>query len=111
MSEPKFSRDLRVAFRDRGMGRGDYGIISLDGPLIAELHGTFQSEFPGAQVEILPVIENAHLFAAAPDLYDACAKALPVLEKAGDKEAVAIVQAALKKALPPEPDPSRKRRR
>lgn len=108
MREPKFSRDLRVAFRNRGMGRGDYGIVAMDGPLIAEMKDMHHIEGGSPPFELLPVIENARLFAAAPELYDACLKALPALKKTGDKEAVAAIKAALKKALPPKPP--RKRR-
>ena len=102
MPEPRFSRDIRIAVRDRGMGRRDYGLIREEGGLLAELHGIHQVEGGNPSFDILPVVENAYLFAAAPDLYDACLKALPALEKAGARKEAAAIRAAMKKALPQE---------
>lgn len=100
-----FSRNLKVGFHDRGMGRGDYGIINDEGHLIAKLqaaHYADQDIPPKIPPVWLPVAENAFLFAAAPDLYDACIEALPALNKAGAKEIAAKIEAAVKKTLPPE---------
>lgn len=107
MSGPKFSKGLNVAFNDLGHGRRVYGVLRADGPLIAsvaDLHVT-----PGVRLpEFLPAVENACLFAAAPDLFDACLRALPTLRAAGDTEAVTAIKAALKKALLQKSSPTRR---
>jgi hypothetical protein len=107
VSKPKFSRNLVVGFNDRGHGHGDYGVVRSDGALIAKLNDLHFVESV-RQPDVLPMIENACLFSAAPDLFEACLKALPTLSAAGDSEAVATIKAAIKKALPS--NPSRKNR-
>jgi hypothetical protein len=76
----EFSRDLRIGGRDRGLGRVDYAVIQ-DGQPIAVLNSTRQG--PDGQVVILPDLANARLFAAAPELYDACRSALDLIRARG----------------------------
>ncbi len=47
------------------------------------------------------VKENVLLFAAAPELYDACVQALTALKRTRNKTAVEAIEAALKKAVRP----------
>lgn len=100
MKTARFSRNLTVGFRDRGLGRGDYGVKQGE-RLIARLED-FGIEFPPGNVpEILPVYENACLFAASPDLFDACDAAIQHI-KATTKDAtmISLLEEACKKALP-----------
>ncbi len=80
--EVTFSRNLSVGFNDRGMGRGDFAVVQKVGDetrLVARLVDIGIQE-PGKRPltveDINPVRENAALFAAAPELYDACVDAL-----------------------------------
>lgn len=52
--------------------------------------------------DMFPDLENAHLFAAAPKLYDACETAFRILGKfSGYEEETKALQEALDAALPP----------
>lgn len=75
-----FSQNLSVGARDRGLGRVDYAVIQ-DGQPVAELASVRRD--PDGSLAILPDLANARLFAAAPELYDACRSALQLFEAAG----------------------------
>lgn len=87
---------MNVGFHDRGMGRGDYGIIDSEGNVLAEVKSSSENK------PLLPDRANAFLFAGAPNLYAACRAALAALkEKNGDATEIAVLEAALKKATAP----------
>jgi hypothetical protein len=92
-----FSRNLRVGWRDRGLGRGDFGVITEDGVLVAEVksvHGSLAGD-----LTLLPDFRNANLFAAAPLLYEACRATLSLLRQEGltETDAYKKVHAALRR--------------
>ena len=97
--KPGFTRDLKVGFRDRGNGRGYFGILKGK-RLVAELEW-FGVEFaPGQAPEIFPAKENAYLFAASPDLFDACESAIRYIKATtNDAAIVAQLEKARDKAL------------
>lgn len=93
---PDFSRNMRLGYRDRGLGHGDYGVVTEDERLLAEVKSMDLCD--GTR---LPDKANAHLFAAAPELFAACEAALKTLQRVGGHRKVAAkLTAALKKAVP-----------
>lgn len=106
MQATKFSRGISVGFSDRGMGRGEYGIMQGD-KLIARLEwmGTQSQQhrtLAEIRADMLPAYENACLFGASTELFDACGVALKHI-KATTKDAavIALLEEARNKALPP----------
>lgn len=97
----KFSRNLSVAFRDRGMGRGDFGVMQGE-RLVARIECIGIEFQPGVVRELLPALENAYLFSASPNLFDACEAALRHIKvTTKDAAVIALLEEARNKALPP----------
>ena len=78
-----------VGFRDRGHGHGDLDVLGPDKMLLADVHGGTLPTAP-RDLNIAQLVDQgfivsdravAILFAAAPDLYRACAKAYRALSR------------------------------
>lgn len=100
-----FTKVMTVGWSDRGMGRGNFGILSGEGHLLAKVESTHFPPDDPRNFVVLPERENAFLFAGAPMLHEACTKAVEWIrdEKRalGREELVALLEAALAGAAPP----------
>jgi len=112
---PGFTPELQVGALDRGMGRMDFSVIIRGGSFpIAKLEAlVVTGGVPGNfRTQALPAMENALLFAAAPELYGACKEAYVLLQAFRDvtesasmrvqlNETMAKLEAAMRRAVPP----------
>lgn len=83
-NNPGFVEPLTVGWNDRGLGRGDYGVIDASGKLIAKIE--------------TGMYDHAILFATSPKLLEGCRKALTCGSLNSDVRA--LIQNALAELKP-----------
>lgn len=89
---------LAVGFHNRGHGRGDYAVLIGGTPCAVARIEAVTVTAGGIEPASVDPRRLASLFAAAPELQDACRAALDALLPSGNTELIAQLQSALQKS-------------